>query len=169
MKQQQGLSLIEVMISIIILGVGLLGLVGLQTRSIIMNQSAYYRSVAADLASDLADRIRANRTPFLASSDAETHSPFPPDFARCKQISNSEDTVVCAEQDAEHEKYLLASEISEWNRFLRSQLPGAKFKLESSEAQSTGFYRYKLSISWLDNRSKTAELEKISTYETVIE
>lgn len=57
---QSGVSLLEVMITTVIITVALLGLAGLQTTSINFNQSAYHRSQASFLISDMMDRIRAN-------------------------------------------------------------------------------------------------------------
>lgn len=68
MQAQKGFTLIEVMIAFFILAVGLLGMAALLTTSVRSNQSAYYRTQAAYLASDMADRIRANRqTPDYAA------------------------------------------------------------------------------------------------------
>ncbi len=61
MQSQKGFTLIEVMIAFFILAVGLLGMAALLTSSVRSNQSAYYRTQAAYLAADMADRIRANR------------------------------------------------------------------------------------------------------------
>ncbi|WP_182075937.1 type IV pilus modification protein PilV [Deefgea sp. CFH1-16] len=169
MHKQLGLSLIEVMVSVIILGLGLLGLAALQARSVAMNQSAYYRSIAVDLAADLGDRIRVNRSPFLASSDAESGMPLPPDFSLCVQNTSNNDAVDCADQGGK-QPYMVASEMASWNQYLRSQLPGATYVLVSAPAQSADYYRYTLSISWLDNRSKTTAVDGLSsTYTTVIE
>ena len=60
MNKNTGFTLIEVLIAMIILAVGLLGLAGLQATSLRNNQSAYNRSVATQLAYDIADRMRAN-------------------------------------------------------------------------------------------------------------
>ncbi|WP_297574827.1 type IV pilus modification protein PilV [uncultured Deefgea sp.] len=167
--QQSGLSLIEVMVSVMILGLGLLGLAALQTRSVMMNQSSYYRSIAADLAAELSDRIRANRTPFLASSDADSPVALPPDFSKCVQNSSNNDNIDCAAQSSGIESYLVSAEMTNWNQFLRSQLPGATFTLVQAAGQSTGFYRYTLEISWIDNRSASSVASKTATYSTVIE
>lgn len=167
--QQSGLSLIEVMVSVMILGLGLLGLAALQTRSVMMNQSAYYRSIAADLAADLSDRIRANRTPFLASNGADTPVPLPPDFSKCVQNSSNQDNVDCAAQTTGVESYLVSTEMANWNQFLRAQLPGATFSLTQLTSQSAGFYRYTLEISWIDNRSASSVASQSTTYSTVIE
>jgi len=60
-RLQQGLTLIEVLITIVVLAIGLLGLAGLQTASLKNNQSSYYRSQAVMLTEDIFDRMRANR------------------------------------------------------------------------------------------------------------
>lgn len=59
-KSQQGFTLIEVLVAVLILSFGLLGLAGLQAASIRANHSAYLRSQATQLAYDMADRMRAN-------------------------------------------------------------------------------------------------------------
>ncbi|KAF1698309.1 type IV pilus modification protein PilV [Pseudoxanthomonas jiangsuensis] len=56
-----GFSLIEVMIAILVLGVGLLGFALLQTMSVRFTQSANQRTQATNLASDMLDQMRANR------------------------------------------------------------------------------------------------------------
>jgi type IV pilus assembly protein PilV len=60
MKNNEGFTLIEVLISMLVLAVGLLGLAGLQATGIRNNLSAHYRSQASMLAYDIADRMRAN-------------------------------------------------------------------------------------------------------------
>ncbi|MBE9609746.1 type IV pilus modification protein PilV [Chitinilyticum piscinae] len=167
--RQQGLSLIEVMLSVAILGIGLLGLAGLQTRAVMMNQSAYYRSIASDLAANLADRIRASRTPFLASSDADTQPPLPPDFARCSRANPADTNLTCTAQEAGHESYLVSNEMNEWFGQVQSQLPAASYTLQSMPGQSTGFYRYRLTISWTDDRQGRTTAAKNTSFETVIE
>jgi len=170
MHKQLGISLIEVMVSVMILGLGLLGLAALQARSVILNQSSYYRSIAADLSSDLSDRIRANRTPFLASSDADIPTPLPPDFSKCVQKTTDNDEISCSIQDSGVQSYMVSNEMTNWNQYLRSQLPGATFTLTSAAGQSAGFYRYNLTINWIDNRSKTSSVDTLTaSYSTVIE
>lgn len=59
MRNQQcsGFSLVETLVTLIIISVGLLGVVGMQVAGIKNNQSAYYRTQATILASDMADRL----------------------------------------------------------------------------------------------------------------
>ncbi|WP_300086069.1 type IV pilus modification protein PilV [uncultured Nitrosomonas sp.] len=58
---QAGVSMIEVLVSIIILSIGLLGLAGLQTASLTQNHSANFRSTATVMAYSILDSMRANR------------------------------------------------------------------------------------------------------------
>lgn len=57
---QSGMTLIEVLITVLILAVGLLGLSGLQATSIKGSMDVAQRSQALWLANSLADRMRAN-------------------------------------------------------------------------------------------------------------
>ena len=56
-----GFSLIEVMITIVILMIGLLGLAGLQGRALTSQLESYQRSQALILLKDMENRINANR------------------------------------------------------------------------------------------------------------
>lgn len=57
----RGFSLIEVLITIVILMVGLLGLAGLQGRALTSQMESYQRSQALVLLKDMVDRINSNR------------------------------------------------------------------------------------------------------------
>jgi type IV pilus assembly protein PilV len=60
MQRSRGFSLIEVMVSVVILSIGLLGTAGLMGASVKSTNTAYYRSQATVLADDYLDRMRAN-------------------------------------------------------------------------------------------------------------
>jgi type IV pilus assembly protein PilV len=61
MNRNRGFSLIEVLITIVILMVGLLGLAGLQGRALTSQMESYQRSQALILLKDMIDRVNANR------------------------------------------------------------------------------------------------------------
>lgn len=58
--QQAGFSLIEVLISVLILAVGLLGAAAIQLNALKYTDSSTMRSQASFIAYDMMDRIRAN-------------------------------------------------------------------------------------------------------------
>lgn len=169
--KQRGMSLIEVMVAVVILASGLLGLGAMQARSVGMNQSAHYRSIAADLASDLADRIRANRTPYFAMDGTALHAdlPLPPNFANCPQNASTPDVAPTCTYVSGHQNYLVSAEMAEWNTALRNQLPDGRYVLTQETAISSAFYRYRLTITWAADHGDTTPDASFSTYVTVIE
>lgn len=68
LPKHRGFSLLEVLVTLVIISVGLLGLAGLQAVGLKNNQSALLRSQATCLAYDIIDRMRANRQAALAEN-----------------------------------------------------------------------------------------------------
>lgn len=61
MRNQRGVTLIEVLVTVIILSIGLLGIAGLQSRLQQSEMEAYQRSQALLLLNDMVNRITSNR------------------------------------------------------------------------------------------------------------
>ena len=59
-KKQAGFSMMELLVAVLVMGVGVLGVTGLQLISLQNNQDALLRSEAVQLAYDILDRIRVN-------------------------------------------------------------------------------------------------------------
>jgi type IV pilus assembly protein PilV len=59
-RSQQGFSLVEVLIALIVLSVGMLGIAVLYVQSMQAGRTSMFRHHAVTLAGDVADRIRAN-------------------------------------------------------------------------------------------------------------
>jgi type IV pilus assembly protein PilV len=57
----RGMSLVEVLVTVVLISVGLLGVAALQVTSLKGNQESYARSQATSLASDIIERMRANQ------------------------------------------------------------------------------------------------------------
>jgi len=63
-----GFTLVEVLVTMVILSVGLLGVAALHTASLRNNLDSALRSQASVLAADIADRMRGNRDEALAGN-----------------------------------------------------------------------------------------------------
>jgi type IV pilus assembly protein PilV len=61
-----GFTLVEVLVALVVLSVGMLGIAGLYVITLQSGGTAIYRTQAVNLASDMADRIRANRNAGVA-------------------------------------------------------------------------------------------------------
>lgn len=147
-RHQEGATLIEVLIAIVVLSIGLLGLAGLQVTSVQSNHSAYQRSQATLLAYDLADRMRANRTEALTNA-------YLVDFP-----TSSSSNAVTGTQAAKDK--------AEWLNNLARNLPNGTGKVEKTGNLIT------IQVRWDDNRGRiaksdaTADSETIFTYRTEI-
>ena len=62
----KGFTLVEVLVALLVLSIGMLGIAALYLDSLRASRAALYRTQAVTLASDIADRIRANRNPIDA-------------------------------------------------------------------------------------------------------
>lgn len=67
-KRQAGTTLIEVLVTLVVLSIGLLGVAAMQMLSLQSNQNAYFRSQATALTAEITDHARANRSIVLGSS-----------------------------------------------------------------------------------------------------
>jgi type IV pilus assembly protein PilV len=85
MQNQRGTSLIEVLVTMIILAIGLLGLVALQSRVQVLQAESYQRAQALILLKDMASRIANNRQNAAAYETGATgvEAPLGVDVANC--------------------------------------------------------------------------------------
>ena len=79
LRNQQGFTLLEILVAMVVLSIGLLGLAGLQTVSLNNNQVAYYRAIASQQTYDMADRMRANLAGVTAGSYDSLSATLPTD------------------------------------------------------------------------------------------
>jgi type IV pilus assembly protein PilV len=67
-QRAAGFTLIEVLVSTIILAIGLLGLASMQTLALKDNQDAFFYSQASSLAYEMSDRMKVNATEWQKST-----------------------------------------------------------------------------------------------------
>lgn len=115
--KQQGLSLLEILITALILSLGLLGLAGLQVQSLSFNHSAYLRSQATMLAYEMADRVRANSTPAVPSTISNYNTPT---VTNPGTVAGCLNTTGCSISD------MARTDLSQWKTTLAANLPNGQ-------------------------------------------
>jgi type IV pilus assembly protein PilV len=121
LKRSRGFTLIEVLVAIVVLSIGLIGIAGLLVSVIGRNQSSVYHSVAVSLATDIAERMRANSQAFSLTSAANVYttqltSGAPPTSTdACESATGNCDTDKMAKYDA-----------SKWEDLVSKVLPSGK-------------------------------------------
>lgn len=130
----RGFSLVEVLVALVILSVGMLGIAALYVESLRSGRSALSRTQAVTLASDIADRIRAN--PAAKSAYAET-------------ITSSDTVAACAPGGAGCTAEELAQhDTATWLKSLEATLPGGTGEIEFDE--TTVPATYTITITWTE-------------------
>lgn len=128
-RREQGFTLIEVMIAIVVLAVGLLGFALLQTMNVRFTQSANYRSQATNLSYEMLDQIRVNRI-----SGPQYVGNYPPAEAGCEPWALGDGLAADAYRDA-------------WSCRLRGALGDNAAAVVSRVGD-----HYTVDISWNDER-----------------
>lgn len=73
--RENGFTLIEVMVALVVFSIGLLGVAGLQTAGLRTSHQSYQRTIAVTAARDMADRMRANMTGMRNNAYSFTSAP----------------------------------------------------------------------------------------------
>ena len=136
--RQTGFSLLEVLVSIVVLSLGLLGFAGLQVASIKNSASAYQRSQATILAHDIIDRMRVNRI---------------------QAVSGSYNTTVGATPGAGAS--IAAQDLAEWKTRVGSALPAGDAAVNVDANGSV-----LVTIQWADKRDRSAGVNPTVVFNT---
>ncbi|MDP2263388.1 MAG: type IV pilus modification protein PilV [Hydrogenophaga sp.] len=158
MTSQRGAGLIEALVAILVLSIGLLGMVGMQTASAKFEQTGWVRSALSSNISSLADRIRAN-----ASADATAYTftrtyaaerasieatPLPNSYLTPSKDCNAE---ACTSAE------LALYDLQVWRSDLNQQLPGAVGFVTPTGVKGVDL-RFGVTVAWFnkDNLDGTA-------------
>jgi type IV pilus assembly protein PilV len=119
MRTQRGSTLFEVLIAVLVLGVGILGVGAMQARSLSSSHTASMRSQAVALSQDLADRMRANLTAVRAAAP-NNYSTLVPANNSCRAVYR---TAVVAAPVICTPAQLAADDLFDWNDRVAALLP----------------------------------------------
>jgi type IV pilus assembly protein PilV len=106
-NSQSGFSLVEAMVTLVVLSVGMIGIAALYGQGLGASRVALYRTVAVNLTGDMADRIRLNRNAgaFYTGAGADLGC-RPPGVVNCQP------------------NQMAADDVFNWNQTLAQALPG---------------------------------------------
>ena len=131
-RSQRGVTLIEVLVAVVILSLGFLATTRMQILGMRYNQGAFFKSQASIMATDIADRMRANLVGVTDNhyDDADTSSlPTDPD---------------CMSSGCSPEE-LADLDIVQWGNSIQSVLPEGKGTITVSGGM------YEIQVSWKEN------------------
>lgn len=139
---QSGFSMVEVLVAVVVLSVGLLGMAGLYVTTLRSGSSSISRMQAVYLASDIADRIRANRN---AKAD----------YAAAAGSVIACETAVCDPTN------MAANDLLVWNTLITRQLPNGTgvVAVDTTTVPTT----YTITLTWNDPGSTVNQTYQLVT------
>ena len=136
-SRQSGFTMVEVMVALVVLAIGLLGIAALLLKSLQAGRTATYRTEAVNLAADLADRIRSNRTAQAAYGTlfADVEAP----------VGACDTTGGCSDAD------LASTDLARWKATIGNLLPNGQGQVVVTMPVAAGEpTNYLVSIQWTE-------------------
>lgn len=144
----RGFTLVESLVALVVLSIGMLGIAALHVEGLRSARTALTRTTAVTLASDMADRIRANRTATVEYdvlvTSADTNANCKPGGAGCS-IADL----------AHHDKAV-------WLGAIEAALPGGTGTIDCDDADVPATYT--ITVTWSEVGAATP-----STYTMTIQ
>ena len=134
----KGFSLLEVLVSMFILSIGLLGLMSLQLMSLQTSNNSSFRTQATIAAYDMSERIRAN----MDGIDSY------------KSISSTASGSACSGTCSVDQR--VANDIKEWKDYL-SSIPEGKGMVAESATATDGL---DITVTWVENNKNGTQETK---------
>ena len=131
---QRGDTMIEILVTVIIIAVGVLGAAALQVTTLKNLSSSHSASVAAFVAEDFGERMRAN--PVAADADDYVHAAAPGAYSDCT-------VATCTEAE------LAEFDMGTWWEQLAAVLPSGSGEVTRNAGTDT----FVLTVRWDDDRS----------------
>jgi type IV pilus assembly protein PilV len=133
-RQQRGDTMIEILVTILVLAVGVLGVAAMQITTLKNLNSSHSASIASMLAEDFGERMRANSVGALAND--YNHSAAPASVTNC--VANE-----CDPGD------LAIYDMNSWWQSLNTNLPSATGQVTRTNGTDT----FVITVRWDEDRS----------------
>jgi type IV pilus assembly protein PilV len=157
-NRSRGFTLLEVLVSLLVLSIGLIGVAGLQLLGVSNSRDAYFRTQAVMLSYDISDRMRANQD----AVDSGTYS-----GSTGTLNGNCRSTTGCTPDE------MAGDDVALWKQALAS-LPGGEGVVcidstfddgagEGSPACDGSGNQYVVKVWWDDDRNASTAKERLVT------
>ncbi|WP_440998199.1 type IV pilus modification protein PilV [Arhodomonas sp. SL1] len=164
-QRQQGFTLIEVLIAVVVLSVGLLGVLALQVNTLAFSHSAYLTSAASVQAMDLEERIRVNSGVAEDYEEAidNSNGDEPADNSTLSGYANDQEASACDKSTCT-ETQLVDADIARWAANTADLLP-ANATVALTNTGDSDDPVYELILQWQEpNRGQDDNLRTFRYY-----
>ncbi len=118
-----GFTIIEVLVSIFVLALGVMGVAGMQLHAMRASHLSGYQTTAVQMAAALADKMRANA---VSMRKTGANNPFLFTYQASDSVSENDGATTCYGAAECNAAEMAVFDINEWQQRLNASLPGAR-------------------------------------------
>lgn len=157
-RRLKGATLLEALITVVVIGFGLLGVAGLLVKGMTANTFSNYRSIAIAKAYEIADRIRANGAAWAALNAKsigvpESEPPTSCETTTSGSTNSSAPTPCTGAQQAAWDLWV-------WNQSVQAALPSGSVSFSPDpvaawSAATANSVAFQITVSWMEKATAT--------------
>ena len=152
-KVQSGLALIESLVAILVMALGILGILGLQMRTLTDTQTGVRRAQAIRLIEDISERMKVNPNALLSINEFESG------YDEKGSALTASDCNSTACTPAKQAKY----DLKQWKTMVEQTLPGGQASIFLAPGETVDANRRQLGviIAWRENELSGTKTDDI--------
>ncbi len=151
-NKQDGYSLLEAVIAVVIISIGVIGIAGLQLTTNVYAESSLHRSQAAALAREMVERMRLN--PDEAKAGGYDFNTLPTQTRKCKGSSKN----CTVSQLRQHDQRVWAERVDEL-------LPSGDASIATGADNGTDPVQIVITLQWDETRGQQSVVSQAFTFE----
>lgn len=140
----QGFSMIEVLVSLFIISISLLGAAGIQVRAMQLGQGSQLRTQAILLTDDLAERMEANKTASINTTTTTLYNVAESSSAPTTAPATDCSTATCTATE------MAAYDLNLWQKQVQNTLPQSTWSVNRTGLGNPATYQ--ITVKWVDTR-----------------
>ena len=137
---QQGITLLEVLVTLLIIAIGLLGMLGMQAKSLSSHKDSFDRKAAVELLSQMTERMRSNHLGFMSGKYTSQLA-----IGGAIQVAP-----VCGSNVACSASDIALADLSQWQGMIRTRLIDSAASISPNSAPGSGAISSRVTIAWKD-------------------
>lgn len=153
-RRQRGITLIESLVAIVVVALGILGVVGVQMRTLADTQTSVRRAQAIRLIEDLGERMKVNPNSLMSIKSYE--SAYDKKGSDLTAATNCSTTTCTPAEQAQYD-------LKQWKTTVEQALPGGQASIFLAPGETTDANRRQLGvmIAWRENERAGTKTDDI--------
>ena len=151
LKKQNGFSLIEVLVALVVISIGLLGIAGMQALGVMQSNQSRLRSLAAFQAASMVSLMRANPAYWQAAANFSTDPGSPTELTVDAQGNLSGITAGACDSNTCDAAQMAGWQVQQWGQSLNI-LPGGNGTVQCAAPVGANV-SCSVTVNWTENRA----------------